>query len=129
LRRAERSTKLGRVRLRCLIVDDNADFIDSASRLLTSQGLDIVGAASSSAEAVSMAESVHPDVALVDIQLGDESGLAVARLLADRAPSTRVVLISTHAREDLVELLQESPAVGFLPKTALSVAAIAAHMH
>jgi DNA-binding NarL/FixJ family response regulator len=125
LRGAECSTKLRRVRLRCLIVDDNPDFIDSASRLLTSQGLDIVGAASTGAEALAIAESVDPDVALVDLELGDESGLVVSRLLADRAPSTSVVLISVHTQEDLGELLQESPAVGFLPKTALSAAAIA----
>jgi two-component system, NarL family, nitrate/nitrite response regulator NarL len=117
------------VRLRCLIVDDSSDFIDSASRLLESQGLEIVGAASSAAEAVSIAESVHPDVALVDLQLGEENGLEVARLLADRAPSTHVVLISTHSREDLDKILRESPAGGFLPKEALSAAAIADQVH
>jgi DNA-binding NarL/FixJ family response regulator len=127
LRPARRSAKLGCVRLRCLIVDDNSDFIDSAARLLQRQGLEIVGTATSGAEALAMAESLHPDIALVDLQLGEESGLEVARLLAQRVPSTRVLLISTYSQEDVGELLRESPAVGFLPKTALSAAAIADH--
>jgi two-component system nitrate/nitrite response regulator NarL len=123
---ARRSTILRCVRLRCLIVDDSSDFIESASRLLEAQGVEIVGTASSGADAVVMAETTHPDVALVDVQLGKESGLEVARVLGECAPSTHVILISTHAREDLIESLQDGPAVGFLPKTALSAAAIAA---
>jgi DNA-binding NarL/FixJ family response regulator len=123
---ARRSTILRCVRLRCLIVDDSSDFIESASRLLEAQGVEIVGTASSGTDAVAIAESTHPDVALVDVQLGEESGLELARLFGDRAPSTHVILISTHAREDLIEFLQDGPAVGFLPKTALSAAAITA---
>jgi two-component system nitrate/nitrite response regulator NarL len=121
---ARRSTILKCVRLRCLIVDDSSDFIESASRHLESQGLEVVGGAQSGLEALAIAESVHPDVALVDLQLGDENGLQVARVLAKRAPSMRVILISTHSRDDVDDLLRESSAVDFLPKTALSAAAI-----
>lgn len=111
--------------LRCLIVDDNLDFADAASRRLESEGLSVVGRACSGREAVSMAESVHPDVVLLDVQLGDESGVEVARLLAARVPETRVVLISAHSKDDLTELLAEGPAVPFLHKAVLSAAAIA----
>jgi two-component system, NarL family, nitrate/nitrite response regulator NarL len=116
---------LGRVALRCLIVDDNKEFLASASRLLESQGLTIVGRAPSGAEALRLAESVRPDVALVDVQLGDEDGLEVARRLGADVPATRVVLISTHSKDDLADLIADTSAVGFLPKTALSAAAIA----
>jgi CheY-like chemotaxis protein len=112
------------VAARCMIVDDSPDFIDSATRLLESEGLEIVGTAFSGVEAVAIAGSARPDVALVDVQLGEESGLDVARLLADRAPWMRIILISTHARDDIVELLQRTPAFGFLPKTGLSATAI-----
>ena len=110
-----------------LIVDD--DFMVAkvhAGFVSALDGFTVVGTASSGADAVAIAESTHPDVALVDVQLGKESGLEVARVLGECAPSTHVILISTHAREDLVEFLQDGPAVGFLPKTALSAAAIAA---
>lgn len=123
---ATRSAILKCVRLRCLIVDDSSDFLESATRLLEAQGVEIVGTTSSGADAVAIAESIHPDVALVDVQLGKESGLEVARFLGECAPSTHVILISTHAREDLIEFLQDGVAVGFLPKTALSAAAITA---
>jgi two-component system, NarL family, nitrate/nitrite response regulator NarL len=112
------------VALRCLIVDDNADFLASASRLLEAQGLEIVGRASSRDEALRLAEALHPDVALVDVELGEEDGLEVMRQLSATASPTHIILISTHAQDELAELIEESAAVGFLPKTALSARAI-----
>jgi CheY-like chemotaxis protein len=114
------------VALRCLIVDDNEEFLASASRLLSSQGLEIVGRAGSGAEALRLAATLRPDVALVDVQLGEEDGTEVARRLAADEGTTRVILISTHSEDDLAELIADSPAVGFLPKPALSAGAIAA---
>lgn len=112
------------MRVRCLIVDDSQEFLASASRLLEAQGMEVVAAACSGAEAVELAAELRPDVALVDVQLGDEDGFEVTRRLAAAAPSTRLVLISTHPEEDLPEPLPGTPAVGFLRKTALSGAAI-----
>ena len=112
--------------LRCLIVDDNADFLASARRLLSGQGLEIVGCAPSGTEALQVAEKLEPDVVLVDVQLGTEDGIALARQLVGNAPAMRVILISTHSAEDVAELVAESPAVGFLAKTALGADAIAA---
>ncbi len=111
--------------LRCLIVDDSEAFLASASRLLSAQGVEVVGRASSVAEAVRLAQELEPDVALVDVQLGDEDGLEVARRLAATTPSTCVVLISSHSKEELAELIAETPATGFLPKSALGADAIA----
>jgi len=107
----------------CLLVDDSEEFLASACRLLDSQGVEIVGHATTGREAVSLAKKLTPDVALVDIQLGDEDGFALTRELDAHAPSTRVVLISSYA-EDLTELIADSPAVGFLPKSVLGAAAI-----
>jgi two-component system nitrate/nitrite response regulator NarL len=118
------TAKLSRV-LRCLIVDDSAEFAASVSRLLGSQGLDVVGSAVSADEALRLAERLAPDVALVDIELGDEDGLALTHRFATRAPSTRVILVSSYGADDLGDLVQRSPAAGFLPKTELGAAAIA----
>jgi two-component system, NarL family, nitrate/nitrite response regulator NarL len=112
------------VALRCLIVDDSEEFLASAERLLSAQGLAVVGVASSGVEAVRLARRLLPDVALVDVELGEEDGVDVARRLAKHAPSSRVVLISSHPEDELGDLLAGNPAVGFLPKTALSAAAI-----
>ena len=71
--------------LRSLIVDDNARFLAAARALLEREGVAVVGVASSCAEAVQLAESSSPDVALVDIDLGEESGFDVAQRLAGGA--------------------------------------------
>ena len=112
--------------LRCLIVDDSPRFLDAARGLLERQGVTVVGVASNSAEALERAGELRPDVTLLDIDLGGESGLEVARRLHDQAVlvPAPVILISTHAEQDYAELIAASPAVGFLPKTALSADAI-----
>jgi two-component system, NarL family, nitrate/nitrite response regulator NarL len=114
----------GLVALRCLLVDDNMAFLASASRLLDAQGIEVVGLASSGSEAIRLAAAHEPDVVLVDVQLGAEDGLALTRRLVDGDRALRVILISTHSEDDLGDLVCESAAVGFLPKSALSAEAI-----
>lgn len=109
--------------VRCLIVDDSDGFRSAARRLLERQGIVVAGVASNGAEAVQRVEELRPDVVLLDIDLGGESGLEVAERL-DRAGSPRIILISTHAEQDYRDLIAASPAVGFLPKTALSARSI-----
>jgi CheY-like chemotaxis protein len=112
--------------MRCLIVDDSPRFLDAARGLLERQGITVVGVASNSAEALKRAEELRPDVTLLDLDLGGESGLELARRLhrdAGGAPP-RLILISTHAEQDYADLIAASPAVGFLPKAALSAGAI-----
>jgi CheY-like chemotaxis protein len=113
--------------LRCLIVDDNRRFLEAARGLLESQGM-VVGVASTGADAFSQVERLRPDVALLDIDLGGESGFELARRLDRDAGETspRTILISTHAEEDYTDLIESSPAIGFISKSALSAAAVQA---
>ncbi len=110
------------MRLRCLLVDDSAAFLEAAGVLLEREGLTVVGVASSIAEALRQARALRPDVILVDIGLGDESGFDLAQLLAQDglADDADVILISARAEMDYTELLADSPAAGFLPKSELS---------
>jgi DNA-binding NarL/FixJ family response regulator len=112
--------------LRCLIVDDSRRFLDAARGLLERQGLTVVGEASTSAEALRLAAELQPDVTLVDIDLGGESGFELARRLRREATTaaSRMILISTHAEQDYAELIAASPVVGFLSKSELSGGAI-----
>ena len=110
----------------CLIVDDNASFLEAARILLEREGLSVAGVASTGADALRQVEALHPDVVLVDIFLGEESGLDLTRRLVQdgvvhEAP---VILISTHSEADLEDLITASPAAGFLPKAELSASAI-----
>jgi DNA-binding NarL/FixJ family response regulator len=114
-----------KVSLRCVIVDDNALFLEGASDLLSREGLDVVGVASNGPEAVRLVTELRPDVTLVDIDLGDEDGLELARQLADGSVGhSKVILISTHPESDMTHLIGASPAVGFIAKTRLSAQAI-----
>jgi CheY-like chemotaxis protein len=112
----------GSVAFRCLIVDDQRSFCEAARELLEGQGLTVVGCATTSAEALRSVRELRPEVALVDIDLGPDSGFDLARRLADDVDgnSPRVILVSTHDERDFVKLIESSPVVGFLAKTELS---------
>jgi len=112
--------------IRCLIVDDNAGFRHEMGGLLEEQGLEVVGGAASAAEALQQIAELRPDVALIDIDLGRDSGLTLATRLRE-APEPAVpyvILISTHDEAAFAELIARSSALGFLAKTELSAAAI-----
>jgi DNA-binding NarL/FixJ family response regulator len=108
--------------LRCLLVDDNEAFLAAATVLLEREGMCVVGTASNTEDALRRARELRPDVAVVDISLGEESGLELARRLAAGGPP--VILISTHAEADYEDLIRQTPAAGFVPKSELSSRAI-----
>jgi DNA-binding NarL/FixJ family response regulator len=113
------------VALRCLIVDDNVSLLHAAETLLERQGLTVVGLASNAADARRLVPELRPGVVLVDIVLGPESGFDLARELAgDGESGPTVIMISTHAEADFAELIEETPAAGFVPKSELSAEAI-----
>jgi CheY-like chemotaxis protein len=126
MRSKESIATLGRMSLRVFVVDDNASFLGAAQVLLEREGLSVVGVASTTADALQRAAELRPDVVLVDIMLGPESGFALARRLAEHGGGgeSAVILISTHAQADFADLITESPATGFLPKSELSADAI-----
>jgi DNA-binding NarL/FixJ family response regulator len=112
--------------LHCLIIDDSPHFVAAARGLLEREGIVVVGTGSTGAEALQRVAELRPDVTLVDIDLGGESGFEVVRRLHEEASlaEPRVILISTHTELDYADLISASPAVGFLPKSALSAGAI-----
>jgi CheY-like chemotaxis protein len=111
------------VSVRLVLVDDNGRFLDAARDLLEREGMTIVAVASSGAEAIAVVEAQRPDAVLVDIDLGAESGLDLAARLA--AEDWPVILISAYDVEDYGELIDASPAIGFVSKPSLSARAIA----
>jgi two-component system, NarL family, nitrate/nitrite response regulator NarL len=121
-----RAGDAGHVRLRCLIIDDSPQLLEAARALLELDGISVVGVASTTAEAVQRVQDLKPDVALVDVELGTESGLDLAHRLrreTSLAPS-RVILISAHAHQDMIDLVTAAPAAAFLSKSHLSARAI-----
>jgi DNA-binding NarL/FixJ family response regulator len=112
--------------LRCVLVDDNPAVLRAATGLLEGQGIAVVGLAATSDEALSLVEEHKPDVVLVDIDLGPESGFELVGRLAQGVDTRRscAILISTHDETDFAKLISASPAIGFLPKSDLSATAI-----
>jgi CheY-like chemotaxis protein len=112
--------------VRALIVDDNAEFLGAASSLLEGEGIAVVGVASTSAGALRLVDEHDPDVVLVDVYLGDESGFDLAKRLSSAAGRQRpVILISADLEADLEDLIAASSAIGFISKSRLSANAIA----
>lgn len=123
--------------LRCLLVDDNARFLEAARALLEREGL-VVDVASTGAEALRRARRFQPDVVLIDIDIDSdsESGFELARRCDERrvddtgnttsspTRNLRILLVSTHQKEDFEEFIVEGPALGFLAKSSLSARAI-----
>ena len=112
--------------LRCLLVDDDARFLESARALLELEGM-TVDTASTGAQAVRRVGELRPDLVLLDLRLGSESGFQVARELQATWPtagsshdSPRIIFISTSCESDLGRLIEESPALGFITKSSLS---------
>jgi|SRR5262245_13109781 len=107
--------------LRCLIVDDSRRFGDEARGLLEQEGISVVGIAASGEDAVRLAKALRPDLALVDINLGKESGFDVARRLAESSnPPLAVIFVSTYDEREFSARIAASPALGFIAKTELS---------
>jgi two-component system nitrate/nitrite response regulator NarL len=112
--------------MRCVIVDDSPALLQAASTLLQREGISVVGVASNSAEALQLLTELRPDVALLDIQLGEESGLDLAHRVArlDEGIQTASILISVHPEAEFEALIAASPAAGFVHKAYLSANAI-----
>ena len=109
-----------------LIVDDHNAFRRSASALLQAQGFEVIGAAVDGADAIEQAARLHPDVVLLDIQLPDLDGFAVAEQLASGPDPPRIVLTSSRERAAYGPRLHATQARGFLPKRSLSGTSLAA---
>jgi DNA-binding NarL/FixJ family response regulator len=112
------------MRVRCLIVDDDEGFVEVARDLLQREQIDVVGVASNSAGAIRLAASRRPDVVLIDVNLGDESGFDLAATIAGiGAVSPTLILISTYSLDDYLDLPTPA-ATAFVHKSQLSGTAI-----
>jgi DNA-binding NarL/FixJ family response regulator len=111
------------VRKRVLIVDDHQPFRALARELLESAGYVVTGEAADAAEALAAVAADCPDAVLLDVQLPDRDGFAVATALAD---GPAVVLISSRDADDYGRRIAACGARGFISKSKLSAAGFGA---
>jgi DNA-binding NarL/FixJ family response regulator len=109
-----------------LIVDDHAPFRAVARALLQLEGFVVVGEAADARSALDAIRRLQPSVVLLDVQLPDLDGFEVARRLAQTGEPPAIVLVSSRDRSAYRRRLAESPARGFIAKSELSGAAVAA---
>jgi DNA-binding NarL/FixJ family response regulator len=104
---------------RVLVVDDDPAFLVAAGRLLHAQGLQMVGGAGTAADGLATAMSLRPDALLVDVNLPDGDGIALARRLLGAPWRPRILLISSDPDAIGADELRFEGIIGFLPKDEL----------
>ena len=108
-----------------LIVDDHPSFRASARAILEADGFDVIGEAADGASAIQAARELRPAIVLLDVQLPDMDGFAVASTLTANGSSPAVVMVSSRDACDYGGLIAESGARGFIAKAELSGLALA----
>jgi DNA-binding NarL/FixJ family response regulator len=109
-----------------LIVDDHPSFRATARAVLQADGFDVVGEAESGLRALEAVRELRPQLVLLDVQLPDTDGFAIAAELTRGGDGPAVVLTSSREAADFGPLVEESGACGFVPKSELSGAALSA---
>ena len=103
-----------------LIVDDHPSFRATARLLLEADGWTVVGEAPDGASAIEAAAALEPDLVLLDVNLPDLDGFAVAARITARDHAPDVVLVSSRDGRDFGPLVERSGARGFVAKADLS---------
>jgi len=102
-------------RITCLLADDHPAVLDSISRVLASQGFDVVGQARDGEDAVKEIEAKKPQVSIVDLRMPGMSGIAVARRVARQ---TSVILYTGYNDRTLLTEALDAGVRGFVLKEA-----------
>jgi DNA-binding NarL/FixJ family response regulator len=111
--------------VRVLIVDDQPPFRTAARAVLSRvAGFELVGEAASGEEAVALSAAHHPDLVLMDINMGEMDGIEATRLITAGHPGTLVILVSTYAADDVPPGARSSGAGAYLNKDELSPRAV-----
>ena len=101
---------------RLLLADDHRMLRDSLRRSLEERGFDVVGEAADGTEAVRLAQSLHPDVVLMDVSMPSLDGVEATRQISRVVPRSQVVMLTMHADGDVMARAIQAGAVGYLVK-------------
>lgn len=99
-----------------LLVDDHQLLRQGLRRAVEDAGFDVVGEAGDGEEAVRLAEKLRPDLVLMDVSMPVLDGIEATKLLRSRVPDARVVILTMHGEEEVVDRAMHAGAVGFLVK-------------
>ncbi|SEQ10175.1 DNA-binding response regulator, NarL/FixJ family, contains REC and HTH domains [Pseudomonas sp. NFACC02] len=113
--------------IRIALVDDHSLVRDGVRALLSTRPLfEVVGEAENAADAVTMCESLKPDILLVDIGLQDMNGLELTQLIRQRCPAIKILILSMYDNQEYVATSIRAGASGYVLKNAPSREILAA---
>ena len=112
--------------MRVMLADDHELVRMALRAVLEEAGIDVVGEASGGVEAVEMAESLRPDVLVLDMRMPDMNGVEVCRHLSGSAPDVRIVVLSSFADDDDVFGALSAGAASYMMKDVAPDALVAA---
>ena len=113
--------------LKILLVDDQKFVQQKLQQMLSSQiDLQIVGIAGDGEQAIAQVESLEPDVVLIDIEMPTMNGIEATKIISQRFPSCKVLILSSHDRQEYVQKIIAAGADGYLLKSTPSEDLIAA---
>jgi DNA-binding NarL/FixJ family response regulator len=105
--------------IRVGIAEDHALVADALATMFSlAEEFDVVGRVTSGEDAVALAEAARPDVLLMDVGLRGMNGIEATRLIVERAPSVRVLVVTMHDDVETVARAVAAGAAGFVPKNA-----------
>jgi len=105
--------------VRILLADDHAMLRDGVRMVLESHpSFEVVGTADNGVEAVALAQSLQPDIAVLDVAMPDLNGLEATRAIRACCPNTEVVILSMHEGEDYLREALRAGAAGYVLKRA-----------
>jgi DNA-binding NarL/FixJ family response regulator len=108
-----------------IVVDDQAPFRLAARAVLRrTEGFELVGEAGNGIEAITLAEDVHPDLVLMDINMPEMGGIEATRKIMAELPETVVILCSTYGVSDLPAEAATSGARAYVHKEQLDATTI-----
>ena len=103
-------------RPRVLVVDDDAAVREALVDLLVDEGMDVVGAATHGAQAITMAADLAPDIVMMDLRMPGIDGIQATRAIKEEDPSVQVVILSAYDDAALTKGADEAGAYAYLVK-------------
>ena len=113
--------------IRVLLADDHAIMREGLRALLTANpGVSVIAEVGNGREALRCAEDLAPDVLVMDVSMPDLNGIEAARMVRQRCPQTRVIMLSMHSSTEHVFRAFEAGASGYVLKESAGAELITA---
>jgi DNA-binding NarL/FixJ family response regulator len=100
-----------------ILADDHTVVRDGLRHLLDAQpDIKVIGDAANGREAVHQVVNLHPDIVVMDIAMPELNGIEATRMIVDRCPDTRVIILSMHSTTEHLRRAFKAGADGYLLK-------------